>query len=111
MRETGPNGFQTKLIKELSRRFPGCFILKNDANYLQGVPDLLVLYEAKWAMLECKRKRPTSPRDFEPNQEWYIEKLNAMSFSACVYPENMEDVLDALQQTFQPRRRTRVPQR
>jgi hypothetical protein len=91
--------FQPRLIKMLESRFPGCFILKNDPNYRQGVPDLLLLYGRNWAILEVKRK-PPKPSDYEPNQEWYIEQLNAMSFSACVYPENAEEVLDALEQAF-----------
>lgn len=110
MRETGRNGFQSQLIKELERRFPGCVILKNDPNYRQGIPDLLLLYGDRWAILEVKGKKPTA-RDFEPNQEWYIEHLNEMSFSACIYPENEEDVLNDLQQQFQTRRRSRVSQR
>jgi hypothetical protein len=110
VRETGRNGFQTQVIKELEREFPGCFIQKLDPNYRQGVPDLLMLWGVHWAVLEVKGKRP-SPSDFEPNQEWYIDHLNEMSYSACVYPENLEDVLHGIQQAFQSRRPSRRAQR
>lgn len=90
--------FDTKLIKELKQRFPGCIILKNDANYLQGVPDRIILWNDKWATLETKKTKNASR---QPNQDYYVNKMNDMSFSAFVYPENMEVVLDGLQQTFE----------
>lgn len=103
--------YQPKLIKKIQARFPGCYVLKNDSGYMQGVPDLIILFGERWALLEVKRKRPIRPEDFEPNQEWYLEEFNNMSFAACVFPENEEEVLDALQQALQPRRYARVSQR
>jgi hypothetical protein len=103
--------FQSDLIEKLRKLFPGCFILKNDTDYLQGVPDLLILWRDRWAILECKRKRPTKASDWEPNQEWYLEQLNQMSFAACIYPENEEEVLDELQQAFRAKRQARLSQR
>lgn len=100
--------FQPKLIKRIRAMFPGCMVLKNDTDYLQGIPDLTILYGNRWAILEVKKKRPTKESDWEPNQEWYIELLDRMSFSACVYPENMEEVLDDLQRAFTPGRRARL---
>lgn len=100
--------FQTKLIKEIRELFPGCIILKNDANYLQGVPDLLVLFGKYWAALECKGA-VNSPR--QPNQSYYVEYMNEMSFAAFVYPGNKDEVLDGLQCALRPRRKTRVSQR
>lgn len=97
--------FQDHLLNELKRRFKGCVILKNDSAYLQGVPDLIILYKDKWAMLEVKKSEDADER---PNQPWYVEYLNNMSFAAFIYPENEEEVLNALQQTFRPRRITRV---
>lgn len=88
------NAFQAKLISDLKDIFPGCVILKNDPNYLQGVPDILILYNDRWAMLECKRDAKASHR---PNQEYYIDKLGEMSYAAFIYPENREDILDELQ--------------
>lgn len=89
--------FQKELCKELKQRFPGSIVLKNDSGYLQGIPDLTVLYKDKWAMLEVKKSK-TAAR--QPNQEYYIDILNQMSFSKFIYPENKQEVLDELQQAF-----------
>lgn len=90
--------FQAKLIYELRQMFPGCVILKNDANYIQGFPDLLILYGDKWAALECKREKDAH---VQPNQKWWVNiKLKSMSFASFIYPENKEEVLNVLQQTF-----------
>lgn len=89
--------FQAKLIKELKVRFPGCMVLKNDASYIQGVPDLLVLHNDKWASLEVKKSKKAKHR---PNQDYYVEKMNDMSFSAFIFPENKEDVLHDLEQAL-----------
>lgn len=91
------SAFQGKLIKELQERFPDCIVLKNDPNYIQGIPDLLVLYRSRWAALECKRSEKESRR---PNQEYYVDKLNGMSYATFVFPENREEVLNELAQTF-----------
>ena len=90
--------FQSDLIKELKRRFTGCVVLKNDAGYIQGIPDLLVLYKHHWAMLECK---VTSRA--QPNQLYWVDKLDDMSFAAIISPDNKEVVLNELEQAFQPR--------
>lgn len=92
------SAFQKGLINDLKKRFPGCMVLKNDPNYIQGIPDLLVLYEGRWAALECKKAKQAS---HQPNQDYYVERMNEMSFSRFVYPENKESVLDELQQSFQ----------
>jgi hypothetical protein len=92
------SAFQKGLINDLKKRFPGCMVLKNDPNYIQGIPDLLVLYEGHWAALECKKAKQAS---HQPNQDYYVERMNEMSFSRFVYPENKENVLDELQQSFQ----------
>lgn len=91
------NSFQAQLIKDLKILFPGCMVLKNDANYIQGIPDLLILFNDKWAMLECKRAKKASHR---PNQEYYVDLLDKMSYAAFIYPENREDILNELQQAL-----------
>lgn len=96
--------YQAKLIKKLGRLFPGCFILKNDSSYLQGIPDLLVLYKDRWAMLEVK---PSGNASFQPNQEYYLRMLNEMSFAAVIYPSNESDVFRDLQQAFESDGNTR----
>lgn len=92
--------FQRNLKKKLKSKFPGCIVLKNDPTYVQGIPDLLILYKDKWAALECKREEDAlkNPR---PNQPYYVKKMNEMSFASFVYPENEEEVLDAIQRSFE----------
>jgi len=89
--------FQKALIKELEAMFPGCIVTKVES-YIQGFPDLLILYNNKWALLECKRSANESK---QPNQEYYVEKANRMSFSRFIFPENKKEVLDELQRSFE----------
>lgn len=89
--------FQAELISELKLIFPGCIVLKLDSSYIQGIPDLLILFGTKWATLECKRSLGSRR---QPNQEYYVRMMNSMSFSRFICPENKEDVLDELQQAF-----------
>ena len=91
------NNFQSVLIKQLKKKFPGCIVMKTDPNYIQGIPDLLILNNDKWASLECKKSRSASHR---PNQDYYVEKMNKMSFSAFIFPENKEDILNDLERSF-----------
>ena len=93
--------FQSQLIKELKVIFDGCIVLKNDSSYMQGVPDILILYKNKWAMLEVKASMNSPVR---PNQEYYVDILDEMSFARFVCPENKEEVLNDLQQAFRVRR-------
>ena len=97
--------FQPKLKQEIRDRLPGCCIFKLDSSEFQGIPDLLILWKTHWAILEVKREPPTGRSTYyRPNQEWYIEQFNAMSFSSVIFPENVEAVLDDLQQAFGARR-------
>lgn len=92
------NKFQAGVIKEVKQRLPGCVVLKNDANYIQGIPDLTVFYNDKWAMLECKK---SEHEEHQPNQDYYVERANQMSFARFIFPENKKEVLDELCQTLQ----------
>lgn len=92
--------FQRDLIDELKFMFPGSIILKNDAGYRQGIPDLIILWEDRWATLEVKKSYKDFRDNTQPNQPYYVDLMNQMSFSAFIYPENKEDVLYDLQQTF-----------
>lgn len=91
------NKFQSMLIKRLKKMFIGCIVIKLDSSYIQGIPDLLVLYKNKWATLECKKSEVSAVR---PNQKYYVDLMNSMSFSRFICPENMEVVLNELQQSF-----------
>jgi len=94
------NTFKTGLVKELKSRFPGCIVLHADPNEIQGIPDLVVLYEDTWAALEGKKSARASHR---PNQDYYVEKMNEMSYAAFIYPENKEEILNELERSFQAR--------
>lgn len=98
--------FKSKLIEEIERLYPGAVILKNDANSRQGVLDQLILYGPRWAMFEAKRSKTASHR---PNQDYYVQLFNKMSFAKFVYPENKEEFLDELHQALRVTRRTRLP--
>lgn len=91
-------GFQKNLIKDIKNRFPGCVIMKNDSSYIQGIPDLTILYKNRWAVLEGKKDKNAVR---QPNQDYYVDKLNGMSFARFIYPENKEEVLNELQQAFE----------
>ena len=92
--------YKTRLIRKIKTSvLPGCIVLKNDAGYLQGIPDLGVFYGPRYGMLEVKIKPPTAS-DFEPNQEWYLNLFNEWAFAACIYPENEREVLRELQQAL-----------
>ena len=105
MRESG---FQARLIRTLKDRFPGCVVLKNDANYIQGIPDLTVFYKNKWAMLECKKSENES---HQPNQDYYVERMDDMSFARFIFPENEEEVLHDLERAWKTSRATRISKR
>lgn len=89
--------FQREIIEELKNRFPNCIILKNDANYKQGIPDLTVLFGDKWACLEVKISNKANK---QPNQGYWVEKMDKMSYAAFIYPENKEEVFNELEKTF-----------
>lgn len=91
------NSYQAHLKKKLELMYPSSVVLKNDPNFRQGIPDLVIFYGDRWAMLEVKAHE-NAPE--QPNQRYYIEKLNHMSFAAIIFPENEEEVLDGLQRSF-----------
>ena len=89
--------FQKNLIKDLKSMFKGCIVMKNDSSYIQGIPDLLILFKDKWCSLECKKSSSASKR---PNQEYYVNMMNDMSFSRFIFPENKDSVLTELKEFF-----------
>lgn len=90
--------FQKELMDEIKARYPGCVVLKNDAGYIQGFPDWTILYKDKWAVLEAKKSKNAKK---QPNQPYYVDKLDEMSFSRFVYPENKDEVLRDLARIFE----------
>jgi hypothetical protein len=100
--------YQAALIKRLNALFPGCLILKNDPEYIQGIPDLAIFFNDRWAMLEVKANANSPHR---PNQDYYVQMLNEMSFAAFICPSNEQDVICALQQALEPDRNSRLSRR
>lgn len=98
--------FKRNLKIEIRRMFPRCIILDNDSSVLQGIPDMIVLWKNQWAALECKSHQGAPVR---PNQAHYVNQMARMSFAAFIYPENMDQVLGDLQQSFRPNRTARLP--
>lgn len=92
--------FQAKLIKEIEERFTGSIVFKIES-YKQGFPDIFVLKDNHWAALECKKEENAAR---QPNQDYYVNMLNKMSFSRIIYPENKEEVLNELQRSFESKR-------
>lgn len=93
--------YQAYLKKEIERRLPGSYILKNDPTFVQGIPDLIVLHGERWATLEVKRSKDEPHR---PNQDWYVDDMSTKSFSAFIFPENEKEVLDGLEQSLKSSR-------
>ena len=94
MRESN---FQSDLIKELKKIFKGCIVTKLDPRYKRGIPDLLILFGKQWATLECKKSAKEKKR---PLQDLYVDRMNKMSFSRFIFPENKEEVINELRQLF-----------
>jgi len=95
--------FQPVVIQRLQAMLPGAIVYKNAP--FQGFPDVMVLYKHTWAVLECKRS-PDEP--FQPNQRYYLDLTNEMSFSRVVFPENLDKVLEELYAYFTARTATCV---
>lgn len=89
--------YQANLIKRIKKLLPDSIILKNDPGYKQGIPDLIILNGQRWATLECKKSKEAR---HQPNQDFYVETMNEMSFSSFIYPENEKEVLDGLQKAL-----------
>jgi hypothetical protein len=94
--------YQAKLINKLKTRFPSCIVIKNDPNYIQGIPDLIVLCGDKWPALEVKIDEHAPHR---PNQGYYVKHMNDMSYASFVFPENESDVLFEVEQIFKGKRK------
>lgn len=96
-RNTPEGRFKEELNKQLMQRFPGCYILINDSGHHPGYPDRTILWGDRWAMLEAKKSHSAAQ---QANQEYYVELFNKKSFAAFINPDNMEEVLDAMERSF-----------
>jgi DNA-directed RNA polymerase specialized sigma54-like protein len=100
--------FKSDTLQDIRDQNPGCEILHNDANYIQGIPDTLVVFGPNYAFLEFKRATTASKR---VNQEYYVDKFNEMSYASFISPENKEAVLNELQSALRAPRTSRAPKR
>lgn len=97
--------YQAALIKRLYRILPDPTIEKFDIR--QGYPDLLILCESWWGVLEVK---PYAGADLQPNQDFYVQQFNTMSFGSFIWPEIEEEVIRGLQRSFETSRSARISQ-
>lgn len=97
--------FQHDLIADIKIRFPGAYVIKTDPRYIQGLPDLIIFWKEHWAALECKQTKAASR---QPNQDYYIEQMNGMSFASFIFPENKEEVLDEMERSFYAQEHSRI---
>ena len=96
---------QASIIKELERQYPGAVVLKTDPSYIQGFPDLLFLQNSFWAALEVKRAQNSAR---QPNQGYWVDRLDRLSFSRFIYPSNLDKVFNALDDALLWERRNMV---
>lgn len=88
------SAYQAQLIRKIELLIPGVACFKQDAVAYQGIPDLLILCGSRWGMLEVK---VSADAPEQPNQRFWVEHYNQMSFAAFIYPEIEEEVLHGLQ--------------
>lgn len=98
--------YQGDLIKKVRKLIPEALVFKGPSQYLQGIPDIVILAPGFWATLEVKR---SANEPEQPNQRYYVEKMHEMSFSAFIYPENEAEVLHELQLAYRNKRQTCNP--
>ena len=94
--------YQASFFKKVALLLPDyngkkCIIIKNDAGYLQGIPDWTVFYGKLYVTLEVKR---TKDAHRQPNQSYYVSLFRHMAYSSFVYPENEQQVLSELKEYF-----------
>ena len=85
--------FKKSVKIEIKNLFPDSIILPGDANSVQGIPDMIILIGNIWAALEFKKSKAAKRR---PNQDYWVNKMNEMSFASFICPENKDEVLKKL---------------
>ena len=89
--------FQARFLERITTTWGGTLVVRLDPNWQQGIPDYMVLIEDKWFCLEFKR---SSKAPLQPNQQWFVDTMDEMSFARFVYPENEEEVFRDIQQAL-----------
>ena len=93
--------FRKAFLEEVQNRIDplnkGFLFFLNASNAFRSFPDIVILGSHKWAALEFKKSKRAS---HQPNQEYYINKLNEIGYASFVYPENAEEILNDLEELF-----------
>ena len=90
--------YQKYIIDKVRVMLPGAYVYPNDGNYIQGFPDITILYRTQWATLECKRDKDA---EHQPNQDYYVNQSPLSNNAMFVYPENKKEVLKELERRYQ----------
>lgn len=104
MRETGPNGFYSRVIRRLEIDFPEAIVLRGNSEHLNGIPDIVIIHHDRWAALEVKRRHDAPTR---PNQKYYIDLLNNWSYASIIHPQNENEVFLELESALSSSRPAR----
>lgn len=84
---------QKQFIDWVYNAFPEAIVMKNDASYLLGVPDLTIIVRSRWAFIETKK---CSNSHKQPLQEDYIQYADTWAFGAFVDKDNAYRVFNEL---------------
>ena len=91
--------YRAEFLKRLHELYPHAIVIKTNPNKIQGIPDTVILNGVDWVALEFKRSEDA---DHQPNQDYYVKRMNSMSYAAFIYPENEEEVMHGIQEAFGP---------
>lgn len=64
----------------------------------KGIPDRLILYKDKYALLEFKQYKNAKK---QPGQETWVGHFDNLAYAAIVYPENAEKVMQDILNYFE----------
>lgn len=94
--------YQAKLVRRLRSKFKKlddiAVVMPMDGNTIQGWPDILILADMGWCVLEVKTD---AGADRQPNQEYWLEWCNDRClFASLIWPHCEEQVLEELFQAL-----------
>ena len=99
--------FRVQVIDRIKERFPLMDLdFIKPVHYTRSLPDLFIIAPNNvWAALELKRIKNA---DHQPNQDWHIARLDTKGFARVVYPGNLEEILDELEELFASQEHSRI---